>query len=58
MKKVCKNCGYEPDFDNGWERCPKCYQLYVVEHECTKCKVCLGCMLNQMKTNKNERKDI
>lgn len=57
MGRKCKNCGYEPEFDEGYERCTQCYQLYEVEDYCKLCEKCLGCMLNKMKTNANQRDD-
>lgn len=57
MSRKCTHCGYESEFDNGFERCPKCFQLYEVKDSCDMCEECLGCMLNNMKTNKNKRKD-
>lgn len=56
MKRKCSHCGFEPEFDNGYERCPNCFQLYEVANSCALCKVCLGCMLNTMKTNENKIK--
>lgn len=56
--KKCSKCGYEAEYGDRYERCPKCYQIYEILDACTLYNVFLGCMLNKMRMNDNKWRDI